>query len=54
VAASVASASSAQVWEHAIRDERDFTKHQDYIHFNPVKHKLVTPVIDWPYSSFHR
>ncbi len=41
-------------WEHAIRDERDFANHLDYIHFNPVKHKLVKRVIEWPYSSFHR
>jgi len=41
-------------WEHAIRDERDYANHLDYIHFNPVKHKLVNRVIDWPYSSFHR
>src|ERR1700693_3421109 len=25
-------------WEHTIRDENDFTRHADYIHFNPVKH----------------
>ena len=25
-----------------------------YIHYNPVKHGLVTPVADWPFSSFHR
>jgi len=41
-------------WEHMIRDDRDFEKHVDYIHFNPVKHQLVKHVIDWPYSSFHR
>lgn len=41
-------------WEHQIRDERDFEKHVDYIHFNPVKHGHVQRVIDWPYSSFHR
>jgi putative transposase len=23
-----------------------------YIHFNPVKHRLVTRVCDWPHSSF--
>lgn len=28
-------------WEHRIRDERDFEKHVDYVHFNPVKHNLV-------------
>jgi putative transposase len=41
-------------WEHTIRDENDFARHVDYIHINPVKHGLVTPVKDWPYSSFHR
>jgi putative transposase len=41
-------------WEHTLRDERDFERHIDYIHFNPVKHGHVTRVKDWPYSSFHR
>jgi putative transposase len=41
-------------WEHTIRDENDFARHVDYIHFNPVKHGLVSRVCDWPYSSFHR
>ncbi|OQW88249.1 MAG: transposase [Thiotrichaceae bacterium IS1] len=41
-------------WEHTIRDEMDYIKHIDYIHYNPVKHGWVTHVIDWPYSSFHR
>ena len=41
-------------WEHRIRDEDDFMKHVDYIHFNPVKHGLVKWAQDWPYSSFHR
>ncbi|WP_263146412.1 transposase [Pseudomonas sp. RIT-PI-AD] len=41
-------------WEHLIRDERDYANHMDYIHFNPVKHRHVDPVADWPYSSFHR
>jgi putative transposase len=41
-------------WEHTIRDESDFSRHVDYIHYNPVKHNLVTRVKDWPYSSFHR
>jgi putative transposase len=40
-------------WEHTIRDDRDFERHVDYIHFNPVKHGLVTRMRDWPYSSFH-
>jgi len=40
-------------WEHTIRDEQDFERHVDYVHFNPVKHGLVRRVRDWPYSSFH-
>jgi putative transposase len=41
-------------WEHTIRDDADFERHVDYVHFNPVKHGHVTRVLDWPYSSFHR
>jgi putative transposase len=41
-------------WEHTIRDDEDFERHLDYVHFNPVKHGLVSRVRDWPYSSFHR
>jgi putative transposase len=41
-------------WEHTIRDESDFARHVDYIHFNPIKHGLVPRVCDWPHSSFHR
>ena len=39
-------------WEHTIRDENDFERHVDYIHFNPIKHGLVSRVCDWPHSSF--
>ena len=41
-------------WEHTIRNEMDFERHVDYVHFNPVKHRLVSRARDWPYSSFHR
>ena len=41
-------------WEHAIRDDEDFARHVDYIHYNPVKHGYVDRVCDWPYSTFHR
>ncbi|GMR20536.1 MAG: transposase [Gammaproteobacteria bacterium] len=41
-------------WEHQIRDEQDYRNHMDYIHYNPVKHGLVTQTKDWPYSTFHR
>ncbi len=42
-----------RLWEHTVRDDRDFERHVDYIHFNPVHHGLVSRVRDWPYSSFH-
>ena len=41
-------------WEHQIRDDNDFARHFDYLHFNPLKHGEVNQVKDWPYSSFHR
>src|SRR6267142_264912 len=41
-------------WEHLIRDDRDFARHADYIHYNPVKHGYVKRVEDWPHSTFHR
>lgn len=41
-------------WEHQIRDDEDYAKHFDYVHYNPVKHGLVTQAKDWQYSSFHR
>jgi len=40
-------------WEHVIRDDTDYQRHVDYIHYNPVKHGYVRQVKDWPYSSFH-
>lgn len=39
-------------WEHLIRDERDWKRHVEYIHFNPVKHGLVRAPVEWKYSSF--
>jgi putative transposase len=41
-------------WERRIRDETDYRRHVDYIHWNPVKHGLVCAVVDWPYSTFHQ
>jgi putative transposase len=40
-------------WEHTIRNEINFERHVDYVHFNAVKHSLVSRTRDWPYSSFH-
>jgi putative transposase len=41
-------------WEHRVRDDDDFARHCDYIHWNPVKHGLVQRAADWPHSSFSR
>ncbi|WP_457445759.1 REP-associated tyrosine transposase [Roseateles sp. P5_E4] len=41
-------------WEHLIRDDADFERHVDYIHFNPVKHGWAERAADWPHSSIHR
>ena len=41
-------------WEHQLRDAADFANHAHYIHYNPVKHGLVSTPADWPYSSFLR
>ena len=40
-------------WEHTIRGDKDFTTHVEYIHFNPVKHRLAARPRDWPHSTFH-
>ncbi len=41
-------------YEHLIRDEEDFRKHLDYIHYSPVKHGLVATPGEWTQSSFKR
>lgn len=41
-------------YEHACRDDNDLKRCIDYVHVNPLKHRLVDRVIDWPWSSFHR
>ncbi len=41
-------------WEHVIRDELDYERHINYIHFNPVKHGYCKKAEEWQYSSIHR
>jgi putative transposase len=46
-----------EVWqrrffEHTVRDEADFERIMNYLHYNPVKHGLATCPHAWPYSSF--
>jgi putative transposase len=40
-------------WEHTIRSDLDLENHLNYIHYNPVKHGLVSCPHLWQYSSFH-
>ncbi|PLX61328.1 REP-associated tyrosine transposase [Sedimenticola selenatireducens] len=41
-------------WEHLLRDEEDYRRHLDYIHYNPVKHGYTKSPVDWSWSSFRR
>ena len=41
-------------WEHRIRDELDYQRHMDYIHYNAVKHGYVMRPTNWPYSTFQK
>jgi putative transposase len=41
-------------WEHTCWDQDDMNRCIDYIHWNPVKHGLVTRVRDYPWSTFHK
>jgi len=41
-------------WEHCIRNEDDWRRHMDYIHFNPIKHGYADKPGDWQYSSFQK
>ena len=39
-------------WDHVIRDERDYDRHMNYIHFNPVKHGYVRRPEDHAGTSY--
>ena len=41
-------------WEHTIRDEDDWIRHLNYLHYNPVKHRLVQCPHQWEFSSFRQ
>jgi putative transposase len=41
-------------WDHVIRNQDDMNRHIDYIHFNPVKHGLVSKPFDFRYTSIHQ
>ena len=40
-------------YDHIIRDEMDFNKHLNYIHYNSDKHLNISPK-DWEFSSFKK
>jgi putative transposase len=40
-------------YDHVIRDDDDFGRHLDYVHFNPVKHGYVSRAANYQWSSFH-
>ena len=40
-------------WDHVIRNEDDFERHFDYIHYNPVKHGYTALPADYAHTSFH-
>jgi len=41
-------------WEHLLQDEKDYRRHIEYIHYNPVKHGYTKHPMDWRYSSFRK
>jgi putative transposase len=41
-------------WEHTVENEHEFKRCLDYIHYNPVRHGLVSRVSDYRWSSFRR
>jgi len=41
-------------WEQTIDDEGEVARVLDYVHYNPVKHRLVRCPHQWEASSFHR
>ena len=40
-------------WDYCPRNERDYYIRLNYLYNNPIKHGLVTNLLDYPYSSFH-
>ncbi len=40
-------------WDYCPRNDKDYYIHLNYLFNNPIKHGLVTNLMDYPYSSFH-
>jgi putative transposase len=43
----------SRYWDHIIRNQEDWNRHIDYIHYNPVKHGLAKSPFIWKHSSIH-
>ncbi len=41
-------------WEHLVRDQKEFNRLCDYIHYNPVKHGLVGSPEEWKHSTYNQ
>ncbi len=39
-------------WDHVIRDERDYARHLNYVHYNPVKHGCAARPEDYADTSY--
>ena len=44
----------SRFWDHIIRGEEDLRRHFHYIHYNPVKHGLVSRPEDYSHSSYQQ
>ena len=38
-------------WDHIIRSEDDLNRHIDYVHYNPIKHRLTKNPLEYEHSS---
>ena len=44
----------SRYWDHVIRDQKDWNHHVDYVHYNPVKHRMARSPFAWKESSIHK
>ncbi|MEO0110283.1 MAG: transposase [candidate division WOR-3 bacterium] len=40
-------------WDKCLRSEKDFWRHFNYVHHNPIKHNYVKQMEDYKFSSFN-
>jgi putative transposase len=44
----------SKFWEHTVRNQGDYARRMDYVHYNPVKHGYASCPHLWEWSSFRR